>query len=124
MRQPFACIALCDIRPSGQLGGRHRSACVERLVEAQPVTDTYERDAQRSAEIIKHLPDKPIELRFIDRLCHRSSPEIAQLFWPSATGSTLGGGTIVCRTAGFPCRKRRRGPKEWPWMPCPRRSIR
>ena len=58
MRQPLAQVALVHAGCGGELARRHRAALMQGLVETERIADPHQRDARRTAQIRKHLPDE------------------------------------------------------------------
>ena len=69
MREPFPGIAFGHARLRCQLGRGHGSPGLERLVEAQPVTETDECHAAGTAEIAEHLAYHLVKLRLVHAAC-------------------------------------------------------
>jgi hypothetical protein len=65
MGQPFAQVPLVHARRGSELHRRHRTASVEGLVETQGITDAYQRNACRAAEIGEYLSHELMQVRVI-----------------------------------------------------------
>ena len=66
MREPFAQIALIDLRSIGELGAAHRTLRVKRPVQPERVAHAHQGDTGGAAQIAENLSDELIELSLVD----------------------------------------------------------
>lgn len=62
MGYPFPCVALGDAGLGGEFGRGHRTALVQRAVQAEPVPQPDQRHAKRAAKIIEHAKYEFVQL--------------------------------------------------------------
>ena len=71
MAEPFARVAFGDAGLGGEVAGGHGAAFVQRFVKTQSIADPHQRQAERAAEIAKHLADEIVEFRLVEHFVLR-----------------------------------------------------